>query len=122
MDLADGCIWRHHELRLAGLLEHEVQHAVLQLDLEALTVRQRQKRTPCGFERFVALYAKFLFRDDGHGPIKPSRGSSRLNIADCGLRIADSKEVLMREWSFSASAEWVVGFLLVVAIIAAAFV
>ena len=28
----------------------------------------------------------------------------------------------MREWSFSASAEWVVGFLLVVTIIAAAFV
>jgi len=28
----------------------------------------------------------------------------------------------MREWSFSASAEWVVGILLVVAIIAAAFV
>lgn len=28
----------------------------------------------------------------------------------------------MRNWSFSASAEWVVGFLLVVTIIAAAFV
>jgi len=28
----------------------------------------------------------------------------------------------MREWSFSASAEWVVGILLVVTIIAAAFV
>jgi len=28
----------------------------------------------------------------------------------------------MREWSFSASAEWVVGFLLVMTIIAAAFV
>jgi len=28
----------------------------------------------------------------------------------------------MREWSFSASAEWVVGFLLVVTIIAVAFV
>jgi hypothetical protein len=28
----------------------------------------------------------------------------------------------MREFSFSASAEWVVGFLLVVAIVAAAFV
>jgi hypothetical protein len=27
----------------------------------------------------------------------------------------------MREWSFSASAEWVVGLLLVVTIIAAAF-
>jgi hypothetical protein len=28
----------------------------------------------------------------------------------------------MRDWSFSASAEWVVGFLLIVTIIAAAFV
>jgi len=28
----------------------------------------------------------------------------------------------MREWSFSSSAEWVVGLLLVVVIIAAAFV
>jgi hypothetical protein len=28
----------------------------------------------------------------------------------------------MREWSFSASAEWVVGLLLVFAIVAAAFV
>jgi len=28
----------------------------------------------------------------------------------------------MRDWSFSASAEWVVGFLLVMTIIAAAFV
>jgi hypothetical protein len=28
----------------------------------------------------------------------------------------------MRDWSFSASAEWVIGFLLVVTIIAAAFV
>jgi hypothetical protein len=28
----------------------------------------------------------------------------------------------MREWSFSATAEWVVGFLLVVAIVATAFV
>jgi hypothetical protein len=28
----------------------------------------------------------------------------------------------MREWSFSATAEWVVGFLLVVAIIATVFV
>jgi len=28
----------------------------------------------------------------------------------------------MRDWSFSASAEWVVGFLLVVTMIAAAFV
>jgi len=28
----------------------------------------------------------------------------------------------MRNWSFSASAEWVVGFLLIVTIIAAAFV
>jgi hypothetical protein len=31
-------------------------------------------------------------------------------------------EITMREWSFSASAEWVVGILLVVTIIAAAFV
>jgi hypothetical protein len=30
--------------------------------------------------------------------------------------------VNMREWSFSASAEWVVGLLLVIAIVAAAFV
>jgi len=30
--------------------------------------------------------------------------------------------MIMREWSFSASAEWVVGFLLVVTIIAAVFV
>jgi len=30
--------------------------------------------------------------------------------------------VLVRDWSFSASAEWVVGFLLVVTIIAAVFV
>ena len=29
---------------------------------------------------------------------------------------------MMRDWSFSASAEWVVGFLLIVTIIAAAFV
>jgi hypothetical protein len=29
---------------------------------------------------------------------------------------------IMREWSFSASAEWVVGILLIVTIIAAAFV
>ena len=29
---------------------------------------------------------------------------------------------MMREWSFSASAEWVVGILLIVTIIAAAFV
>jgi len=28
----------------------------------------------------------------------------------------------MRNWSFSASADWVVGFLLIVTIIAAAFV
>jgi hypothetical protein len=28
----------------------------------------------------------------------------------------------MRNWSFSASAEWVVGFLLIVTLIAAAFV
>jgi len=28
----------------------------------------------------------------------------------------------MRDWSFSASAEWVVGFLLVVTILAAVFV
>src|SRR5207248_10668868 len=65
-DLAHGCIWRHHEFRLAGLLEHEVEHAVLQLDFEAFTVRQRQERTPRGFECFVALYAKFLFGDGGH--------------------------------------------------------
>jgi hypothetical protein len=30
--------------------------------------------------------------------------------------------IAMREWSFSASAEWVVGFLLIVTMIAAAFV
>jgi len=28
----------------------------------------------------------------------------------------------MREWSFSASAEWVIGFLLLVTIIATAFI
>jgi len=32
------------------------------------------------------------------------------------------KEKVMREWSFSASAEWVVGLLLVCAIVAAAFI
>jgi hypothetical protein len=30
--------------------------------------------------------------------------------------------VVMHDWSFSASAEWVVGFLLAVAIVVAAFV
>src|SRR5262249_55014708 len=69
-DLAHGCIWRHDEFRLARLLEDEVQHAVLELDFEALAVRQWQKRTACGVERFVALHAEFLLGDGRHGPIK----------------------------------------------------
>jgi hypothetical protein len=31
------------------------------------------------------------------------------------------EDTAMREWSFSATAEWVVGFLLVLAIVATAF-
>jgi hypothetical protein len=36
--------------------------------------------------------------------------------------LGETEVKAMREWSFSASAEWVVGFLLIVTIIAAAFV
>jgi hypothetical protein len=36
--------------------------------------------------------------------------------------LAEGRRTVMREWSFSASAEYVVGVLLVIAIVAAAFV
>src|SRR5258705_12188992 len=61
-DLAHRCVGRHDEFRLDRLLEYEIQHAVLELDLEAFGVRQRQERTPCGFERRIAFHSEFLLR------------------------------------------------------------
>ena len=65
-NLPHGGVRRDDELRIGGLFENEVQNAVLQLDFEAVTVRQWQKRTACGFERFVAFHAEFLLGKGGH--------------------------------------------------------
>jgi hypothetical protein len=45
-----------------GLLEHQVQHAVLQLHFEASLSPSGNSARACGFERFVAFYAEFLLR------------------------------------------------------------
>jgi len=50
------------------------------------------------------------------GPIKPLPGPVRLTSRE-GQVISE-----MREWSFSASAEWVVGFLLALTVVAMLFV
>ena len=50
---------------LDRLLEHEVQHPVLQLDFEAFAVGQREKGVACSVQRLVALDAEFLF-GEGH--------------------------------------------------------
>ncbi len=50
--------------------------------------------------------------------IKPLRGAVRLNV----MKIKEQNMRNMHEWSFSASAEWVVGVLLAVTIVATLFV
>src|SRR5262249_30349859 len=102
------------EFHLGGLFEDEVQDTILQFDLEPFIVRQREQRTACGFERLVALHPEFLLGQRVHGPVKPFPGGRRLTHR--------TGETAMREWSFSASAEWVVGALLAVAIVATLFV
>src|SRR5438105_11525856 len=84
-----------------------------QLDLEAFVVRKREQRTPCVFERFVALHAEFLLAQDRHARTKPFLEGGRLTLR---------RRTDMPDWSFSDTAEWVVGALLVVAIVAAIFV
>src|SRR3989454_12255783 len=65
-DLPDRRIRAHHELRLGRLLEQNLQHAVLQLDLELLLVRDREERLACPFECIVCLHAEFLFAEPRH--------------------------------------------------------
>src|SRR5256885_4445855 len=78
-DLPNRSVRRDDELRLCRFLEHEVQHAILQLHFEAFAVRKRQERTPCGFERFITLYAEFLLGEGHDGVSKPLSGSPRLS-------------------------------------------
>src|SRR5262245_49102769 len=58
-DLSNRRIGRNHELRLRRLLEHEVEHPVLQLDLEALAVGERQQGVAGLMQRLIALYTEF---------------------------------------------------------------
>src|SRR5438105_11804680 len=56
-----------------------------QLDLEAFVVRKREQRTPCVFERFVALHAEFL-RSEEH----TSELQSRVDLV-CRLLLEKKK-------------------------------
>ena len=63
------------------------------------------------------MVSGFLLGKRGHIlPIKPFRDPVRLTLSE---RMVSAK---MYDWSFSATAEWVVGALLVVAIVATMFV
>src|SRR3989454_10919882 len=79
-DLPHGRIRAHHELGLGRLLEQNLQHAVLQLDLELLLVRDWQERPARAFERIVCLHAKLLFRQVGHA------GNSMTKVSSASLR------------------------------------
>src|SRR5437867_5221602 len=110
-DLPDRVVRRHDESRVGRFLEDEVQHAVLQFDFERCPVREREQRTLCGFERIITSDAKFLFAQRAHARCKPLPRPTRLSVWKAG-------EGTMRDWSFSGTAEWVVGLLLAVVIVA----
>ncbi len=57
-----GCVGTDDELRRRGLLEHELQDAVVQLDLEVVLVGQRQQVLLQFFERLVGAEPEFLIR------------------------------------------------------------
>jgi len=61
---------------------------------------------------FVALDPEFLLGQRRHHLIKPLPSSPRLSV----------QEARMHEWSFSSTAEWVVGALLAATIVAMVFV
>ena len=95
-DLPHRRVRRDDELRLARFFEHEVEHAVLQLDLEALLVGKRQQRLP-GALRAPRRFSRGI----------PARTASswgpRLNLSRAVPRLRQRKEVtIMHEWTFSS--------------------
>jgi len=107
-DLPHRRIGRDDELGVGRLLEHQIEDAVLQLDFEALAVRQWQQRTPCGFQRGIAFHPEFLLADRGHGLIKPSTLPVRLTPQNRRQRLQCVNGVFQRlrnGWSafFSSS-------------------
>src|SRR5476649_88480 len=93
-NLEDRCIRRHDELGLDRLLEDDVQHAVLQLDLEAVAVGERQQRMARGVERFIAFDAEFLFGEGHLASIKPLAGGSRLTLVEGGRPCGKKESVI----------------------------
>ena len=59
-DLPHGRVGTDDELRFDRLLEENLQHAVLKLDLEPFLVGEREERVLRALQRLVGLHAELL--------------------------------------------------------------